>query len=282
MTTPGTTESHAPALVILGGPCGLAWAAGLRGFMAQITDVSSVSWSGTFGYVLLPGIVIGVLLGWAEHLRRTGGRRGWRWLALSPLPSFQRRLARSARHLRGWDRRRCAGRSALRRGWRLCLLSAWASVGSVTGRCARPDGHPDLGIDGGIFRRARACSGQRTRTLSRPLLLLVHRRVQCRCLHSPSRAGERRPHTIGESGVAARCGRNRGIGLLCSATRVSTTLPEGLHLLWSSPVPDRWGPLASWVRSAEPEVLARPARPAPLAQAGELPPDLCFTGGPKL
>ena len=181
-----------------------------------------------------------------------------------------------------WDRRRCAGRSALRRGWRLCLLSAWASVGSVTGRCARPDGHPDLGIDGGIFRRARACSGQRTRTLSRPLLLLVHRRVQCRCLHSPSRAGERRPHTIGESGVAARCGRNRGIGLLCSATRVSTTLPEGLHLLWSSPVPDRWGPLASWVRSAEPEVLARPARPAPLAQAGELPPDLCFTGGPKL
>lgn len=101
MTTPGTTESHAPALVILGGPCGLAWAAGLRGFMAQITDVASVSWSGTFGYILLPGIVIGVLLGWAEHLRRTGGRRGWRWLALSPLPSFQRRLARSARHLRG-------------------------------------------------------------------------------------------------------------------------------------------------------------------------------------
>ena len=23
--------------------------------------------------------------GWAEHLRRTGGRRGWRWLALAPL-----------------------------------------------------------------------------------------------------------------------------------------------------------------------------------------------------
>jgi hypothetical protein len=73
-------------LVLLGGLLGFAWAAGLRGFMAQIPqDGSSVSWSGTFGYVLLPGLAIGLLLGWAEHIRRTGGRRGWRWLALSPL-----------------------------------------------------------------------------------------------------------------------------------------------------------------------------------------------------
>jgi hypothetical protein len=72
-------------LVIGGGICGLAWAAGFRGFMAQIADYSTVSWSGTFGYVLLPGLAIGMILGWAEHVRRTGGRRGWRWLALSPL-----------------------------------------------------------------------------------------------------------------------------------------------------------------------------------------------------
>jgi hypothetical protein len=73
-------------LVLLGGLCGLAWAAGLRGFMAQISrEDSSVGWSGTFGYVLLPGVVVGLALGWAEHLRRTGGRRHWRWLALSPL-----------------------------------------------------------------------------------------------------------------------------------------------------------------------------------------------------
>lgn len=73
-------------LVLLGGLCGLAWAAGLRGFMAQIVqEDSSVSWSGTFGYILLPGLLIGLLLGWAEHLRRSGGRRHWRWLALSPL-----------------------------------------------------------------------------------------------------------------------------------------------------------------------------------------------------
>ena len=74
------------ALVLLGGLCGLAWAAGLRGFMAQIVhEDSSVSWSGTFGYILLPGLLIGLLLGWAEYLRRSGGRRHWRWLALSPL-----------------------------------------------------------------------------------------------------------------------------------------------------------------------------------------------------
>jgi hypothetical protein len=85
VTVPTRTGPGGPGLVLVGGVCGLAWAAGLRGFMAQITDVSSVSWSGTFGYILLPGLAIGMLLGWAEHLRRTGGRRGWRWLALSPL-----------------------------------------------------------------------------------------------------------------------------------------------------------------------------------------------------
>jgi hypothetical protein len=78
-------RSRDVSLILLGGLCGLAWAAGLRGFMTQIVDDSSVTWSGTFGYILLPGLVIGLLLGWAEHLRRTGGRRHLRWLALSPL-----------------------------------------------------------------------------------------------------------------------------------------------------------------------------------------------------
>jgi hypothetical protein len=44
--------------------------------MAQITDQSSVSWSGTLGYILLPGLAIAKILGWADHVRRTGGRRG--------------------------------------------------------------------------------------------------------------------------------------------------------------------------------------------------------------
>lgn len=72
--------------VVVGTVCGLAWAAGLRGMMAEIAGPeSTVDWSLTFGWLLLPGIVVGALLGWAEHLRRTGGRRSWRWLALAPL-----------------------------------------------------------------------------------------------------------------------------------------------------------------------------------------------------
>lgn len=79
-------RSRGVALVLLGGLIGLAWAAGIRGFMVQIAlEDSNVSWSGTFGYILLPGLLIGMLLGWAEHLRNMGGRRGWRWLALSPV-----------------------------------------------------------------------------------------------------------------------------------------------------------------------------------------------------
>jgi hypothetical protein len=73
-------------LLAIGGVCGLAWAASLRGFMAQIAGAeSSISWGGTFGWILLPGVVTGLLFGSAEYLRRTGGRPGWRWLALSPL-----------------------------------------------------------------------------------------------------------------------------------------------------------------------------------------------------
>lgn len=80
-------QGGGPALaLVVGGLCGLAWAAGLRGFMAQIAGTASgVDWAGTFGWILVPGIGVGALLGWAEHLRSSGGRPGWRWLALSPL-----------------------------------------------------------------------------------------------------------------------------------------------------------------------------------------------------
>lgn len=85
-STVGSVRKSALPLLVVGGVCGLAWAASLRGFMSQIAATnSSVSWLGTFGWILLPGVITGVLLAWAEHLRRTGGRRGWRWLALAPL-----------------------------------------------------------------------------------------------------------------------------------------------------------------------------------------------------
>lgn len=74
------------AIIALGALCGLAWAAGFRAYMVELAGAASAfSWWGTFGALLLPGALVGGLLGWAEVMRRDGGRRGWRWLALAPL-----------------------------------------------------------------------------------------------------------------------------------------------------------------------------------------------------
>lgn len=82
---PGNQSPSPLVFIVVGALVGLAWAAGFRGMMAQVTGVgSSVSWAGTFGWILLPGVAVGALLGWAEHIRRTGGRRR-PWLALAPL-----------------------------------------------------------------------------------------------------------------------------------------------------------------------------------------------------
>lgn len=72
--------------VLVGAVLGLAWAAAFRGFMAEIAGgASRFEWYGTFVGILAPGVIVGALLGLAEYFRRTGGRRGWRWLALAPL-----------------------------------------------------------------------------------------------------------------------------------------------------------------------------------------------------
>lgn len=74
--------------ILVGCVCGLAWAASLRGWMTQVAGTGTTfTWVGTFLLILIPGALLGALLGWAEHLRRTGGLRGrrQRWLVLSPL-----------------------------------------------------------------------------------------------------------------------------------------------------------------------------------------------------
>lgn len=73
-------------LALTGAICGLAWAAGLRSYMAEVAGAASaVTWVGTMAGVLAPGMVVGALLGWAEHLRREGDGSRRRWLALSPV-----------------------------------------------------------------------------------------------------------------------------------------------------------------------------------------------------
>ena len=72
-------------LVVVGVIGGLAWGAGMRGFMAAVADPpSQVSWLGTFAIILLLSAVVGGLLGWAEHLRRIDVGRP-RWLSFAPL-----------------------------------------------------------------------------------------------------------------------------------------------------------------------------------------------------
>jgi len=72
--------------VVFGGIAGLAWAAALRAYMVVIAGwASHFDWYGTYVAILLPGALVGGLLGWAESRRRRGLTRGWGLLAASPL-----------------------------------------------------------------------------------------------------------------------------------------------------------------------------------------------------
>jgi len=79
----GTSAADGQSYLLVGGLCGLTWAAGLRGWMAQLVwGESSYSWL-TVVLVLLPGLVVGLLLGWAAYARSLGLRPS-RWLVFSP------------------------------------------------------------------------------------------------------------------------------------------------------------------------------------------------------
>jgi hypothetical protein len=72
--------------VAVGALAGLAWAAALRGFMTAVAGAdSAVTWSGTFVWVLAPGVVIGALLAWGEWRRWSGEVPYRRWLVWSPM-----------------------------------------------------------------------------------------------------------------------------------------------------------------------------------------------------
>ena len=72
-------------LVVTGSVIGLTWACALRGWMIHMAaaEGSAFHWLGTFALVLGPGLLVGALIGLAEHRRRTGGPRSV-WLNLAP------------------------------------------------------------------------------------------------------------------------------------------------------------------------------------------------------
>jgi hypothetical protein len=82
---PAGTRPMLAVLVGAGALLGIAWSSSLRGWMSQLAGSDSrFTWLGTFVGLILPGAMVGALLGWAEYLRHTH-RPGRRWLALSPL-----------------------------------------------------------------------------------------------------------------------------------------------------------------------------------------------------
>lgn len=84
MSTATVANQPARPLVLAGAVIGLTWATGLRGWMVQMAgDESQFHWYGTFALLLAPGLLVGALIGLAEHRRRTGGSRSL-WLTLSP------------------------------------------------------------------------------------------------------------------------------------------------------------------------------------------------------
>jgi hypothetical protein len=101
------SRSRATGLVLLGALCGLAWSAGLRGFMAEVAaEESSVDWGDTFGWILLPGLV-GMLLGWLPAW--VGRRQGMAVARAFTAPVLGHRAQSPSRpvvDLRGWSGRR--------------------------------------------------------------------------------------------------------------------------------------------------------------------------------
>lgn len=79
------TARRVTAAVALGALCGLAWAASFRAVMSEFAGYGSqVAWLDTFAAILLPGVIVGALLGWVHTIRLRGGRRGWRLLGAAP------------------------------------------------------------------------------------------------------------------------------------------------------------------------------------------------------
>lgn len=71
--------------IAIGAVGGLGWAASMRGMMAQLAGFESeFHWLGTFGFIMVPGTIMGALFGWAFARRIARRRRRAAWLTLAP------------------------------------------------------------------------------------------------------------------------------------------------------------------------------------------------------
>jgi hypothetical protein len=99
---PQPTHDESPALhrnalarqvlarrILVGGFLGLAWGASLRAWMTllalELGDRPRLTWSGSFGAILLPAAVVGALVGAAVYAAETSDSKRWRWVILAPL-----------------------------------------------------------------------------------------------------------------------------------------------------------------------------------------------------
>lgn len=78
--------SGAARLVAIGAVSGLAWAAGFRAYMMEIAGPASrFEWFGTVGAILVPGLFVGALFGYAAAMSAAGRRTQIWWIAFGPM-----------------------------------------------------------------------------------------------------------------------------------------------------------------------------------------------------
>jgi hypothetical protein len=146
--------------------------------MTEIAGAASkVDRLGTFGWIVLPGVIAGGLLGWADHLRKTGGRPGWRWLALSLLLLSSAPFTRPGEIMSMLEDGIGFGAFTvplfgMAGGY---ALSKRGPAGARCQRRARTFLDPGLGNDCRSCRRTRSRTRHTPRGLDRPFLLLFPR-----------------------------------------------------------------------------------------------------------
>ena len=161
------------AYVGIGGLCGLAWASGLRSFMAAVVGpASQVTWVNTVVWILLVGAIVGALLGYAARLRSTGLPRPA--LTAAPLLFAAVLLPGLLHPAIDVRRRHRRAEPSAYLSWVWPVRTAWRAAGLGQGgmRCSFPGRRDPVGGRRRRRRRARVRPRHRARALGEPALSL--------------------------------------------------------------------------------------------------------------